>query len=62
MASKLKQKAAKAAAAATAEPGAYVKQQVVELSVANEAKIRALLQVSSRHARDDLAHIELFHC
>lgn len=45
MSSKLKQKAAKAAAAATSGPGTYTKQQLLELSVANEEKIRSLLQV-----------------
>jgi hypothetical protein len=41
---KIKQKAAKAAAAAASE-APYVKQQVVQLSAASEAKIRSLLQV-----------------
>jgi hypothetical protein len=47
MSSKLKQKAAKAAAAATSGPGTYTKQQLLELSVASKEKIRSLLQVSS---------------
>lgn len=42
--SRVKQRAAKAVAEATAQ-SAYVKQQLVELSVANEAKLRDLLQV-----------------
>jgi predicted kinase len=46
MSSKLKQKAAKAAAAATSGRGTYTKQQLLELSVASEEKIRSLLQVS----------------
>lgn len=43
--SKIKQRAAKVAAEATSQ-SAYVKQQVVELSVGNEARIRNLLQVA----------------
>jgi hypothetical protein len=46
MSSKLRQKAAKAAASATSGPGTYTKQQLLELSVASEEKIRSLLQVS----------------
>eukprot|EP00775_Hariotina_reticulata_P003028 gene3028-3309_t len=42
---KIKQKAAKAAAAAVSE-APYVKQQVVQLSAASEAKIRRLLQAA----------------